>query len=364
MNKHSVLENIDWYLLVAVLILCGLGFLNLYSATAAFKSKALLKHQIISFSLGLFIMGLILFFDYSVFSRFAYFIYGVAIILLVLVLFKGHTAQGSQRWLSFGLFKVQVSDLAKVALIIVISKWYASNNIVDECSLKDLFKPFVLILIPFVLILKQPDLGTSIILLFIAGSVIFFGRLKLQTIIIIFITGLISIPITWNFVLKDYQKKRAISFIDPMSSPRGAGYNVIQSMIAVGSGKFFGKGYRKGTQTSLHFLPEHHTDFIFSAWAEEHGFMGSLILIFIYFFIFMRVMYIASMAKNKFGLFLVVGAGVIYFWYFFININMVVGLMPVVGIPLPFFSYGGTSMVVNFILLGIVLNVYARRFSY
>jgi len=364
MKRRTVIENIDWYLLAAVILLCVLGFLNLYSATSAKASMTIMENQLLAFAVGILLMVLVLFFDYSTFGRYSYLIYFVAIIFLILVIFKGRTIQGSRRWLSLGFVSFQVSDLMKPAFVIVLAKWYSTSKVVGAYSLRDLFVPFILLMIPCALILKQPDLGTALLILFVAFTIIFFGKLQFKSIGILVLIAITVIPLTWKFALKSYQKKRVVAFIDPMSSPKGAGYNVIQSMIAVGSGKFWGKGYKNGTQSALHFLPEHHTDFIFSAWAEEHGFFGSVLLLIIYLFIFLRIIRVASMAKNKFGLLLAIGGGAIFFWYFFINVNMVIGLMPVVGIPLPFFSYGGTAMVVNFVILGMIQNVYARRFVY
>jgi rod shape determining protein RodA len=342
-----------------------LGLFTLNSAAGQMAArKVLMRSQIVSLSLGLTFMFVILFLDYAVLSRFAYPIYCIGVILLVLVLFKGQTAQGSQRWLNLGFVKFQVSDLMKLALVIALAKWYSTSKIMEAYSLTDLLPPFALLGMPFLLILKQPDLGTGLLLAFVTLTIVLFAKIETKSLLILLVLGVIVVTLAWFFILKDYQKNRVHAFLDPMSSPKGAGYNVIQSMIAVGSGKFWGKGYKKGTQTSLHFLPEHHTDFIFSAWAEERGFLGSIVLLFIYTFVFFRIIMIAATAKDKFGLILSIGGGAIFFWYFFINVNMVIGMMPVVGIPLPFLSYGGTAMVVNFLILGVILNVRVRRSAY
>ncbi len=364
MSSRFILRNIDWYLLGGVFLLCLLGFYNLQSATAAIHSRSLLKNQLFDIGIGLFFMTIIQFFNYALFKRYAYFFYSVSLLFLLIVLFKGEVSNGSRAWLNLGFFRFQVSDLMKISLIIVIARWYSMSKVFGSYSLKDLLPLFILFGIPFFLILKQPDFGTGMLLCFVTFSIALFCKIRIKSIVVIVLLGSVVLMLAWFFVFKDYQKKRVYAFMDPMSSPKGAGYNVIQSMVAVGSGKFWGKGYKKGTQTSLHFLPEHHTDFIFSAWAEEHGFLGSFLLVILYLLIFFRIIWIANSAKDKFGILLALGGGGIFFWYFFINVNMVIGLLPVVGVPLPFFSYGGTAMVVNFIILGIILNVKLRRSAY
>jgi len=221
----------------------------------------------------------------------------------------------------------------------------------------------LIIIIPVVLIVKQPDLGTGLLILFVFSSMLIFIGIKKSSLVKIAASGLILAPLSWNF-LKNYQKKRILTFFFPEKDPLGAGYHIIQSKIAVGSGKIFGKGYLHGTQNKLHFLPEEHTDFIFSVFAEEWGFVGTLILVFIYLIFFLTIIHISQKARDNFGALIVLGILFIFFWQFFINIGMVIGILPVVGIPLPLISYGGTSLVVSYSLIGLALNVGMRRYIF
>lgn len=231
-------------------------------------------------------------------------------------------------------------------------------------GLREMFVPLLILGIPFVFVVEQPDLGTAMMLAAIGGSMLIFAKIRKLILATIVLLGIIALPIAWKFVLHDYQKNRVLTFLSPTSDPRGTGYNSIQSKIAVGSGRFFGKGFMKGTQSQLEFLPERHTDFIYSVLSEEHGFVGSVTVIGLFCFLFLTGIRIATNARDKFGALLTVGVLCYIFWHMFVNIGMVIGLLPIVGVPLPLLSYGGSSMLTTMAGLGIVSSVAYRRYLF
>ena len=302
-------------------------------------------------------------FDYHIIERAAYLVYFFSIGLLILVLVTGKVFSGSQRWISFGGIAFQPSEFAKIALVIILSKFFTSQGEYTEYRLRDLWRPFILIAIPFILILKEPDLGTALMLFIIFVSILLFMKINWRSLAIVLVVAIPSIPFVW-FTLKEYQQKRILTFLRPENDPLGAGYHIIQSKIAVGSGLLWGKGYLKGTQTRLHFLPEQHSDFAFSVLAEEWGFAGSFMLIVLYLLLILWSLNIAKNSKDMFGSILAVGIISIVFWQLVINISMTIGLMPVVGIPLVFFSSGGSSIISTMIGMGLLMNISMRRFMF
>jgi rod shape determining protein RodA len=302
-------------------------------------------------------------FNYHVLERFAYPLYFVSIALLVLVLVTGKVASGSQRWLHLGPITLQPSEPAKIAVILLLAQFFSQREGYQEYRLRDLWQPMVLISIPTVLILREPDLGTALLLLVVSASVILFAKVNWRSLLILVVSVLSVSPFIW-VRLKSYQQRRILTFLQPEMDPLGAGYHINQSKIAIGSGEFWGKGFLKGTQTRLHFLPEQHTDFAFSVLAEEWGFTGSMVLLLLYLFLIIWGLTIAKNSKDKFGSILAVGIVSIVFWQVVINVGMVTGLLPVVGIPLVLFSYGGSSIVTTMAAMGLLMNISMRRFMF
>ena len=356
--------NFDWTLLVLILSISCIGLLNIYSAgysIDSFRQETLYIKQAQWIALGLISIVVIICIDYRFICRFGYVIYAVSILLLLLVALYGYATHGSQRWIVIGGFFFQPSELVKLTLILALAKYFDDHMIERSYSLKELLIPLFIIFVPVLFILKQPDLGTALMLIFISTSMIFFIGIQWRSLIMAFTGGVVLIPMAW-FLLKDYQKERIMTFFNPEDDPLGAGYHIIQSIIAVGSGGIFGKGYLKGTQTQLKFLPVQQTDFVFSVFAEEWGFLGGIILIILFAVLILWCLKIALNSRDLLGMLLSIGITMFILWEVFINIGMVLGMLPVVGIPLPFLSYGGSSMLVLMISMGLLLNVSMRRF--
>lgn len=359
------LKKFNWNLLIIQIILCGIGIWNLISATGvADKSLGLYKSQALWFGIGLGITAVILLLHYSIFSRLAYVIYFANLLLLAAVLFFGKSTLGAKRWIGFGALRVQPSEFMKLAMVICLAKYFESDQTMGGYGAKNLLLPSLLVALPCGLIMLQPDLGTALIIMLTFVTMMLFIRVQPKTLLAIAICGIVALPTVYKFGLKPYQRQRLISFVDPGSDPKGSGYNSIQSMIAVGSGQLFGKGYRKGTQSQLNFLPEHHTDFIFSVFSEEHGFAGCITLITIYLIFLMNGLSVAYQSHDKFGVLLALGIVSIFFWHIFINMGMVMGLLPIVGVPLPFLSYGGSSLVTSIVGVAILTNIANKKFMF
>jgi rod shape determining protein RodA len=366
MFDRRLLQNFDWVLLLLLVIISGLSLVNLYSATYPIRDMGgsqIFMKQFYWFVVGFIVLLIMTTFDYHLLERLAYGIYAVTLGLLVLVLVIGETRSGSQRWIHFFGINFQPTELAKICIVITLAKYFFEDAGYEEFRLRDLWKPFLLVAIPAGLIMKEPDLGSALILVIVSFSLMLFVRIKPRSLIVLLMTFLISMPFAW-FNLKEYQQKRILSFIRPGADPLGASYHINQSKIAVGSGLLWGKGHLKGTQTRLHFLPEQHTDFVFSVWAEERGFVGSVILLLLYLFLVLWGINIAKNSKDKFGALLALGIVIIIFWQLIINISMTIGLAPVVGIPLVLFSYGGSSIVSTMIGMGLLMNISMRRFMF
>ncbi len=360
---RRIFQNFDWTLMALVLTICAIGILNIYSAgfAASERQFPFYLKQIQWIMLGLIIMMVIFFIDYRLIIKGAYVIYGISVALLALVYIYGYTMHGSQRWLALGGFVFQPSELMKLTIIIALARYFDDHKSNEPYKLKELFVPFLIVIVPFLLILKQPDLGTALIIMIIFASIIFFIGVNWKSFLIALAGGLILIPIGWLF-LKDYQKERFITFLNPENDPLGAGYHIIQSMIAVGSGGFFGKGFLNGSQTQLKFLPEQQTDFVFSVFAEEWGFIGGMVLIIMFVSLILWGLKIALHARDLLGTIIAFGITALISWEVFINIGMVLGILPVVGIPLPFLSYGGSAMVSLMAAIGLLMNINVRKF--
>lgn len=361
---RRLLFNFDWTLLALILVISSIGILNIYSAGNSldnFRQETLYIKQAQWIIIGLIFMGIVICIDYRFICQYAYVIYTVSILLLVVVAVYGYATHGSQRWIAVWGFSLQPSEVVKLTVIIVLAKYFDDHMTERSYRLRELLLPFFIVLVPFLFILKQPDLGTALMLIFITLSMIFFIGVKWRSLILAVAGGLAIVPFSW-FFLKDYQKERIMTFFNPENDPLGSGYHIIQSIIAVGSGGIFGKGYLKGTQTQLKFLPVQQTDFVFSVFAEEWGFLGGLVLMIMFLILILWCLKIALHSKDLLGLLLSFGITMLIFWEVFINVGMVLGMLPVVGIPLPFLSYGGSSMVVLMVSMGLLMNVSMRRF--
>lgn len=354
----------DWTLCGLVLAIAGLGLVNLYSAShAGGEAGTAYVRQAWWLGLGMLVMLAVAVPDYRLLETYAYPLYAVSLLLLAYVLFFGRTISGSQRWIALGGLALQPSELAKVALVAVLAKFFLGGEPDQQYGLRDLVVPLVLLAVPFALVALQPDLGTALLFSAIFFSIVFFAGLRWQTLLGVMLAGVASLPVAWS-LLKDYQKSRVLTFVDPSTDPLGAGYHIIQSKIAVGSGMLLGKGYLKGTQAHLYFLPERHTDFIFSVWAEEWGFVGSVLVVLLYGALIAWGLNIARHCRDRFGRMLALGITANIFWQSAVNIGMVLGLLPVVGVPLPLFSYGGSSLVSTMLSFGILMSISIRRFMF
>jgi rod shape determining protein RodA len=364
MFDRRLVLHFDWGLLALTICLsvCGVGIL--YSAAHdgnASELMSLFYKQLIWYGLGFLFMIPILFFHYKHIDKWALFIYVFCIILLVLVHLVGKHVAGSTRWLSLGPFTLQPSEIAKLAVTIMLARIYSKNISVTGLTLRRLIMPMAVTSIPFILVATQPDLGTAGTIVLIAASMTLFIKIERKTFIGLLIVILLILPVSWQF-LKPYQIERIMTLVSPERDPLGAGYHLRQSKIAIGSGQMFGKGYLQGTQKMLSFLPEQHTDFIFSVLAEEWGFAGSIMMLFLYLLLISFGVNIAHGCKDSFGTMLSVGIIAMLFWQVFINTAMIMGVLPVVGMPLPLVSYGGSSIITTLCGISILMNISMRRF--
>ena len=364
---ERLVENLDYTLLFAVVFLCFYGLLVLYSstrlaATVGSDPYFFLKRQSLWALIGFILLSIIIFIDYHNLERYSKLIYFGAVILLIMVIFSGRTTYGARRWLAIGPFDFQPSEFAKIALIAFLADFLAKN--------KPKLDNFFYYLLPFaytglliLLVFMQPDLGTSLVYLAILIIMLFVAGIKLKFLVFTFLAALSSVPVLWTF-LKDYQKNRLILFLNPNLDPLGGGYNVIQSRIAIGSGGFLGNGIFSGLQSQLNFLPAQHTDFIFSVVGEELGFVGTILLLGLYAIILWRGIKIALEARDLLGSLLAAGAVSFLFFHIVVNIGMAMGMLPATGLPLPFLSYGGSFMISNLMVIGILLNVQLHKIKW
>jgi rod shape determining protein RodA len=366
MIDRRLLTNIDWMLIGFVVAISLLGIMNIYSATTTYKivgAPYYLK-QFNWFLFGMVVVTVVCSVDYHFLEDFSYWLYGFLIVLLVAVLVVGRRSMGATRWLSLGFFTIQPSELMKIVIIATFAKYFAGRQTVNGLSIREVLFPLGILAVPAVLIMKQPDLGTAVLVILIALSMAICVGLKWSTVVTFAVVTIPAVWLGWIKVLRPYQKDRILDFFNPERSRLGSGYHIIQSKIAVGSGGVFGKGFLKGTQSQLRFLPEQHTDFAFSVFAEEWGFIGCLVLIILYLSLVLWGLNIARRCNDRFGSLLAVGLTAMLFWHTVINMGMVIGLFPVVGVPLPFFSYGGTSMITSMVGIGILQNISMRRFMF
>ena len=360
-------KKLDINLLLVLLALSVISMINLYSATHSAEATSLSRvfvSQLIWFLGGWVLFFLVTFINLDFIKRGVWFFYVTNLLLLISVKFLGKSFYGAKRWLDLGFFRYQPSETMKVTLVLALSAILCKYLSQSKLKLKDLVLPFFICFLPFLFTVTQPDLGTSLVMFIIGGTMVLFIGIDKKILFSIAAVGFISLPIVWNYGLKSYQKQRVMTFLNPGSDIRGGGYNSHQSKIAVGSGLLLGRGYLKGTQSQLQFLPERHTDFIFSVLSEEHGFMGSFLVLFLFFLLFLSIIHTALESPDSFGTLVCIGTGAIVFWHVFINISMITGMMPVVGVPLPLFSYGGSSILTTMASLGLVSNVSKRRYLF
>jgi rod shape determining protein RodA len=363
---RRLIDHFDWTLFLLTLAFVAVGVTTIYSANydlAAGHAGGLPARQLTWLGLGLIAMFTAMSFDYHYIDRLAYPFYGAMLLLLVLVMVVGHSGGGSQRWINLGFFRLQPSEPAKLAIVLVMAKYFQADEPPHGYFLRDLWVPFAMVAPLIFLTLIQPDLGTAIILGIVFISMVLMGGLRVRSFAYLVGAGLAFLPLGWHF-LKTYQRNRILTFLDPDRDPLGAGYHVIQSQIAIGSGGLFGKGYLHGTQNRLDFLPAQHTDFIFAVFSEEWGLAGCAVLLLLYFIMIAYCLGLVQRAKDRFGALLVFGMIAIVFWHVAINVAMVTGVMPVVGVPLPMVSYGGSALASMMFAIGVIMNVSMRRYIF
>lgn len=357
-------DNFDWPLFLTASALAVIGVINLYSATSV--SRAALAdiyiQQFYWLVLGGILGAVVAVIDYRHYERLGYVLYGVGIILLILVFILGKDIRGSSRWISIGSFGFQPSEFMKLFMIIALAKYLHDDPRTDERSLKDLVVPAGLAAVPTLLILKQPDLGTSLILALIFVTICLLTRIRWQSLLTLAVAGGIAMPLLWTYVFHDYQKQRILVFLNPEANLLGSGWHAHHARVAIGAGGISGEGFMRGTQNQFLFLPDQHSDFPFAVFAEDWGFLGCLLLVSLYGFLVLWAVRIAATAKDRFGAVLAIGVGALVFWHAFFNLGMVTGILPVVGVTLPLFSAGGSSVLTIMMGIGLLMNVSMRRF--
>ena len=363
--SRNLYKDFDSALILMAFLLLIIGVATIYSATQAKGlpvGESFYLKQVQWIAVGLIALIIAITISYQKFIDLSYIIYGINIVLLVFVLVVGHIRLGAQRWFSIGGFAFQPSEFIKLSLILVLSNYVGSKKGAME-DFKSLMVPIFLLAVPFCLVVLQPDLGTALLLLPIFFSILVVGGANPKYLIGMILIGLAGLPVFWH-ALREYQRQRLLVFINPNIDPLGAGYTIIQSKIALGSGGLIGKGWTHGTQNQLNFLPERHTDFIFSVLGEEWGLLGALFLVLLYFVIVKKAFSVGSLTSDIYGRSIATGIAVMIGMQVVINIGMTIGLMPVVGIPLPLISYGGSSLIATLIAIGLLLNVGMRRSTF
>lgn len=360
-------SHFHWPLFWTVMALLLIGIANLYSATYSLFQEgvsSLMMSQIVWVLIGFIAAIVLITIDYRLFAQFAYPLYIFSTLLLLAVLFFGKTISGNRNWLQLGPFTVQPSEFAKIAFVLVMARYLSGNPSPAGYSFKELMRPLGLLLPPLLLILLGKDMGSSLFFILTFVSMILFAKVRRKTLLIILILGILGGGMGYQFVLSPHQKLRIVSFLNPERDPRGQGYHVLQSKIAVGSGEFLGKGYLKGMHNKLLYLPEKHTDFIFPVLAEEWGFLGGTLVLVLYGALLHFGLQISMKARDRFGVFLGFGITALLFWQVAINLGGVLGLMPLTGVTLPFLSYGGSSMLSLLMGVSFLLNIGMRRFIF
>jgi len=356
-------DNFDWALFLTASALAVIGVVNLYSATSVSRAPLsdIYIQQVYWLVLGGILGAVVAVIDYRHYERLGYVLYAVGIVLLLLVFILGKDIRGSSRWIQIGSFGFQPSEFMKLFMIIALAKCLHDDPKTEARSLKDLVIPAGLASLPTLLILKQPDLGTALILLLIFGTIALLTKVRWQSLVAFVVTVGIAAPVLWAYVLKDYQKQRVMVFLNPEANILGAGWHAHHARVAIGAGGWTGQGFMRGTQNQFLFLPDQHSDFPFAVFAEDWGLLGCLLLVALYAFFVLWAIRIAATAKDRFGAVLAIGVGSLIFWHAFFNLGMVTGILPVVGVTLPLFSAGGSSVLTVMIGIGLLMNVSMRR---
>ncbi|HZT38730.1 MAG TPA: rod shape-determining protein RodA [Bryobacteraceae bacterium] len=361
MAQYRSFRDLDWALIIISIAICGIGVLQIFSAThdTPTWSDAWWK-QIVYICAGIVLLWAVSKIDYHTLLGQAPLLYVLTILALLGTFAVGKMVFGSRRWIGIGGFHLQVSEFAKLVIVLLVAR-YLSGVKGEQLEVRDLVRLGGLVGLPLLLVLAQPDLGTSLTYLPILAVGVFLAGVRWKYVLTIAVGIGLMLPVGWHF-LKDYQKARLVSFLDPSQDPKGSGYQVIQSKIAVGQGGMWGRGVTRGTQTQLRFLPVPHTDFIFSAFAEEHGFVGIVVVLGLYFLLLMQIVQNAQTSPDRAGMYICMGVAALLLFHLLVNVGMVVGRMPVTGIPLPLMSAGGSNILSMFLMLGLVNNVRLRRF--
>jgi rod shape determining protein RodA len=362
-DYFRVRDRFDWALFISAAMVAVIGIVNLYSATSVYSGAR--AEQYVNQVYWLVAGGILAVFaasiDYRHFERLGYVVYIGGVVCLILVFILGRDIRGSARWIVVGSFQFQPSEFMKLALTVALAKFLHDDPRGESRTLKDLIIPSLLTIIPVLLILRQPDLGTAIILMLIFFSIGSLMRLKLKSVgALVGIIGAV-VGLAWSYGLKDYQRQRVTSFLNPEADLRGAGWQAHHARVAIGNGGIFGQGYMRGTQNQFKFLPDQYSDFPYPVFAEEWGFIGGIVLVGLYGFLSVWAIRVASQSKDRFGAALSIGIGAMIFWQALINLGMVLGLLPVVGVPLPLFSSGGSSVMTMLMGIGLLMNVSMRR---
>ena len=359
MTPTEKLWQMSWSLIFWVCCIFAFGFAMLYSAANG-SLQPWAGPQLARFAVGLVVLMGVAAIDVRLLLRYAYVFYGVVFVLLVIVELKGFVGGGAQRWVDLGFMNLQPSELMKPAIVLALARYFHGVGMEEIGNPTILLIPLLMIFIPVGLIIVEPDLGTALLIIMGSGILLFMAGVRVWKFALVTAAGLGASPIAWNF-LHDYQQNRILTLLDPERDPLGSGYHIMQSKIALGSGGLFGKGFMAGTQSHLNFLPERQTDFIYGMLAEEFGMMGGLLLLALYIILLIYGYAIAFRCRHQFGRLVAIGITTGFFLYFWINIAMVMGLVPVVGVTLPFISYGGTSLLTLMLCVGLLMNIYVHR---
>ena len=356
------LLHLNWELVLLIVLTASIGFAMLYSAAnGSFDPWA--SRQFSRFCVGLTMMLIVALVDIRMWLRAAYPIYGLCLALLAAVEIMGSIGMGAQRWLDLGFFQLQPSEVMKIAVILALARYFHGFDVDEAGRLRNLWIPVLIVVAPIALVLRQPDLGTAMVVAMVGGAMFWIGGARLWQFGVVAAGVAAAVPLAWQF-LHAYQKQRIFTFLNPENDPLGSGYHILQSKIALGSGGMFGKGFLEGTQSHLNFLPEKQTDFIFTMLAEEFGLIGGVGLIALYGLLIAYGIFIAFRCRSQFARLLAMGLSVNFFLYVFINIAMVMGILPVVGVPLPLISYGGTAMLTVLIGFGLIMSCWLHRDMY
>jgi rod shape determining protein RodA len=364
--ERGIREQFDWGLFVVVCVIATIGVVNLYSATSSLAGARgeLYVQQIYWLAVGAGVAVIVAAIDYKYYERYAYVGYVASLFALVAVFVLGKSIRGTHRWIQIGSFQFQPSDFVKLTTAIAVAKRLSMDSHVERWTLRDLIAPGFLLAVPVLLVLAQPDLGTAMIVALVSVTVLGLAKIERRTFILLTLSGAIGSVLMWNFGLKAYQKERLTSFLDAEKHKLDSAYQAVQSVIAIGSGSVFGQGFMRGTQNQRHFIPDPFTDFPLAVWAQEWGIVGVFGLLGCYLFLILWALNIASTAKDRFGSAIAVGCAALFFWHVVFNVGMVSQMLPVVGVTLPMFSYGGSSVLTMMIAVGLLMNVSMRRSTF